>query len=756
MGESVRSASQGPYRRTITAAVAAALVAGVVVAILDAVLAVDRAGDGGGAGGAVWLSVGLYAIPAIVVGVAAGLVAGAWRATFGDGSLGRAWRRLGADRELDRSATGALLAGAAAAALFAGFAAVASLALVGAVERKATGALLLGVLLVVALPGFALAALPIYRVTRRLAVAVPRLAGAPAAAVLAIGAACAAVAIGGLFVVTRLDWRALNLGWLLLAAAFSVIAGAWLIAWYGPLAAARERIPARGVAVGAVTGVAFVIAAAAVRGDPHPGTLAALTQHSSGARVLIAAARRAADGDGDGYSALLGGPDCDDSRASVHPDAPEVAGNGIDDNCLGGDRAAEAVAPATDPAAAAAPTERLLEFDGNLVLIAVDTLRADRLGVAGYRRDGKSLTPRLDAFAGEAAYFTRVYAQAPNTPRSFPSLFTSQYPSQVKVDEQFKNYSTVLDDNVSLFEALRDGGVHTVGISSHFYFVPERGITQGFDSYDNEGAGSIAESNKDIAAPRLLPKIDARLGELARGGKRFALFAHLFEPHSTYMEHPEWKITERGTAALEQKYDYEIAYVDRAVGQVLDMIQAHGLGDDTMVVIVSDHGEAFGAHRVDGKKMFFHGQTLYDELLRVPLLVRLPGVKPARIDRAAMLIDVAPTIADALGVPRPASFRGRSLLGAMLGRELAPAPVFAELLPAPSWNHSWKMMVDVDGVTKLVYRISDNAFELYDLASDPTEQKDLSTARRDDTARLKAALAAWIETALQEGSQRGP
>ncbi len=106
-----------------------------------------------------------------------------------------------------------------------------------------------------------------------------------------------------------------------------------------------------------------------------------------------------------------------------------------------------------------------------------------------------------------------------------------------------------------------------------------------------------------------------------------------------------------------------------------------------MIVIVSDPSEAFGVHTIAGKKMFFHGQTLCDELWRVALVMRIPGVEPGSYDDAVMLIDVAPTILAAMGIDPPSSFVGRSLLGRAMGQPLRPKPAFGELIPAPSWNH---------------------------------------------------------------------
>jgi arylsulfatase A-like enzyme len=516
----------------------------------------------------------------------------------------------------------------------------------------------------------------------------------------------------------------------------------------------RTRFPARltsalSFAIAIVAFACLMIGARLPEGSPG---FAAVADGSWGMRFLLGVARRATDGDGDGFSARFGGGDCDDTRGDVYPGAADAPGNGVDENCEGGDAKASTGATAADDAgksadAIAPVAPRADGFKGNLLVITIDALRGDRLGVAGYGRpSGKSLTPTLDALARKGAYFKRAWAQAPNTPKSFPVILTGRYPSDIAWDKPGTNYPNLLPTNHTFYETLAAAGWKPIGIFSHFYFTPDRGISRGFAEWSNEGAGTIAESNKDIASPRIVPKVIERLRQAAARKEHFALWTHLFEPHSSYMTHKEFPTSLSGVSGLMEKYDYEIAFCDMWLKKLIDAVNELGLADNTAIVIHADHGEAWGEHKV-----YFHGQDLFDEQLRVPLIIVVPGQKPQVIDEPVMLVDVAPTVLDLVGAPIPASMRGRSLMPRIAGGKAAapaaPRPLFGELLPATAWPHHATMMID--GNHKLIHRISDRRWELYDLASDPGEKKNLAEAAGSAAlvAGLKEKLLAFEERA---------
>jgi arylsulfatase A-like enzyme len=748
-----------PYRDAFGAMVGTALGAGLLSALVEALLTLRGAAGVQAADAVAFarIAFGLYLGLALVVGLTEGVVVGAVRATHGSGGLRRGWRALVADAELDRRLAAALVAGALAALVFALLVAGLAMGLVAKVERQSTGALLLGFVAVALVPLLAALWYPTYRVTRRLARAIPRGASFPATATLVVAGGAAALVLVAFVTMTRLDWRALPLGVPTMAAVFAIAQLALYLLFYGRFAAWRTRLPARGAIVVGVAILAALGPIIAVSGPaPSPRTLALLAVESRGARALVAVARRAGDHDGDGYSTLLGGGDCDDHDPAVNPGARDLPGNGKDENCNGADAVAHAAAAhadgahlAADPGSDAEPPA--FAWKGNVVIIAVDTLRADRLGAAGYRRDGKSLTPRIDALVSKGVYFTHAWAQAPHTPRSFPSLFTSRYPSAIHWDKSFSNYPRVEADNTTVFEAFHDAGYTVAGEASHFYFTAEQGITQGFDSFDNSDAKNLKDSNTDIAAPRIVPRVKTRLGELAAAKQKFVLFTHMFEPHSTYVEHEGVTYVGSGKALFEEKYDREVEFVDHYVGEIVDAVAAAGLEGSTMIVLVSDHGEAFFTHSYAGQKLGWHGSALYDDQLRVPIVFVAPGLAPRKVDSPVMLLDVAPTLLTMAGVRVPASFQGESLVDGFVGDPLPARPVHAELVPYPNMKVSLQMQVSADGKTKLIRNLTDRVTELYDLVADPGEQKNLAfddAARARTLPELEAELSRWADSEL--------
>jgi hypothetical protein len=277
-----------------------------------------------------------------------------------------------------------------------------------------------------------------------------------------------AIAILGLlafvFALSRADWRVLDLGPLWSLAVAAVLGTGHAFFWYRSTLGIRirQKLP-RKILLPACVALVLLMSAIGSRSKESSPAFSAIHDGGLGIKLGLKTARKLTDRDGDGYSALFGGGDCDDSRADVYPGAEDIPGDGIDQNCEGGDAPLVAAEQGqeTEPAVVAEANAKAGAFAGNLLIIAVDATRADRLGVAGYRRPaGRSLTPNIDGLAQKGAYFRRVWAQAPNTPRSFPSIVTSRYPSEIAWQKRSLNYSPLLPSNHSFFEPLAGLGLH--------------------------------------------------------------------------------------------------------------------------------------------------------------------------------------------------------------------------------------------------------------------------------------------------------
>lgn len=575
-----------------------------------------------------------------------------------------------------------------------------------------------------------------------------RVAGLPAPAIplvlVVLAGALAALRVG------RIDLESYKMG------GYAALAGGALLALVLAFVLARlPRLPVTlaGATLAAVslalcyhTVYAFGDAAAESRLIPQDGHLS---------RVTVGVLRRALDRDGDGYSALLAGGDCDDADPNVGPHAREIPGNGIDDNCQGGDAPLEDVAdaaddPAVDEPQVAAPGEPVAGKPvvgepaaeappppprHNVLLILIDTLRPDHLGLHGYSRP---TSPNIDAWAKDAVVFDHAWAHAPNTPRSMPSIITGRYPSRIKWKKRFDNYSGIEPENETVFEIFQQAGWRTEAVSAHWYFERAQGFKDGVDHWDNRGFLTIKESNTQSAAPDITPRVVARLGELSKAEQPFLLFAHYFDPHGKYLNQPTAKVF---GSSLKDKYDSEISFTDMHLKPVFEALEAHGLHENTVVVLTSDHGEAFKEHG-----FHFHGRTVYSEELRVPLIVRVPGVAGKRVDLPVGLVDLTPTLADLVGLKAPKA-QGKSLVPLLTGAGEPPRDrvIFLEQLPYPGYQTHVVGAIDVATHLKVVRDITNNVTEVFDLNTDRPEKRNLLDKDPDAGKALLERLTQFID-----------
>jgi choline-sulfatase len=360
---------------------------------------------------------------------------------------------------------------------------------------------------------------------------------------------------------------------------------------------------------------------------------------------------------------------------------------------------------------------------GPIVLVSIDTLRADRLPIYGYRR---GRTPAIDALARDAVVFERAYAHSPQTLPSHASIFTGRLPFEHGARDNLG--FAVRPSERLLPQWLRERGYATAGVVSAYVLRKEVRLDQGFDFYDSalpvsSPELSFGQVQRDGAAS--LAVAERWLAE--RADPRWFLFLHLYEPHKPYSPPERYKDLE--------PYDGEIAYADEIVGRLLEHLRRRGLYDPATIVLLSDHGEGLGDH---GE--LEHGVFVYNDTMHVPLVIKLPGGAGAgrRVGMPVQHVDLLPTLLELVGAPVPPGLPGRSLVPVLEDRgRVDERGIYAEAL-YPRYHFGWS---ELYSLTDARYRyIKAPREELYDLERDPGERKNLAAERPQVRAAMRAAL----------------
>jgi len=370
----------------------------------------------------------------------------------------------------------------------------------------------------------------------------------------------------------------------------------------------------------------------------------------------------------------------------------------------------------------------------NVILITLDTVRADRMGFLGSK---KGLTPNLDALARQGIVFENAYSQAPITPVSHATILTGTYPQFHGI----RNFGDRLPASVPFMpDVLHAQGYRTGAFVGSIILDPKNGFAsgfeRGFDLYDagfhRQKTGEKREASMQRRGEVTLGHVLGWLGKNKQGP--FFIWFHLWDAHDPYDPPEPFRSRHPGAP-----YDGGVAYVDATVGKLLDYLRKQGLYDNALIAVTADHGEALGDH---GEKT--HSIFLYNSTIHVPLLVKLPGNRSAgqRVSATVSLVDIVPTVLEALQTTPPPEVEGISLLN-LIGNSSAAGRPAVSVGDHSERSFGWSSLTSLRTGPQLYIRAPRP--ELYDLAADPAAKDNLYSSNRPAAARFDAQLDNFLK-----------
>jgi arylsulfatase A-like enzyme/Tfp pilus assembly protein PilF len=374
----------------------------------------------------------------------------------------------------------------------------------------------------------------------------------------------------------------------------------------------------------------------------------------------------------------------------------------------------------------------------NLLLVTIDTLRADHVGAYGYTL---AKTPVLDDLARRGVRFESAHSAVPLTGPSHATILTGEYPPRHGVRE---NVNFILDErHVTLATRLKRRGYHTAAFVAAYPVAKGFGFGQGFDDYNeglhpNPGIGQGAERPANEVADSVTTWIGAHTAT------PFFVWVHFYDPHAPYTPPSPFR-----EEFKDHPYDGEIAFADSQLGRILEALTKVGHRDDTLVIVLADHGEGLGEH---GEAS--HGLLLYESTLRIPWIIEGPGVPKARVARETVgTVDLAPTALALLGIEASPPLPGRNLTPLFEGRPISPDPLYSEALFG-RLNCRWSSL---RGFTKGSWKLIEGVEpELFDLSSDPGERRNRADEEPERLQSFRSGLRGAVAFMAAGGDKARP